>query len=322
MPRNIPKNQTENLQQLQFAEQIPDSFKGTRLDAVLAKMFPDFSRARLQKWIQSGEITIDGKVMRPRDLVAGGEQVLFDVAFQDEVYIQAEAIELNVVYEDEYILVIDKPAGLVVHPGAGNPAGTLANALLHYDATLRAVPRVGIVHRLDKDTSGLLMVAKQLSSHANLVEQLQQRSVTRKYVALVHGEVISGGTIDEPIARHPVDRKRMAVKATGKTAITHYRVEKKYAGYTLLDVNLETGRTHQIRVHMAHLHFPIVGDPVYGRKMNPGNNATLIAIANFPRQALHAASLSVIHPHTQQKLEWSAPLPEDFLQLLAQIEQA
>jgi len=307
-------------QEGQFEERIPDSYKGSRLDAVLAKMFPDFSRARLQKWIQSGDISIDGNVMRPRDLVLGGEHVLFNIVLQDEVDIQAEAIDLNIVFEDEHIVVIDKPAGLVVHPGAGNPAGTLANALLHHDATLRTVPRAGIVHRLDKDTSGLLMVAKTLSSHANLVEQLQQRNVTRKYIALVHGEIISGASIDEPISRHPVDRKRMAVRATGKAAITHYRVQKKYVGYTLLDVKLETGRTHQIRVHMAHIRFPLVGDPVYGKKMNPGKNEKLMTIASFPRQALHAASLSIIHPHTQQELEWSAPLPNDMQQLLAQLE--
>lgn len=310
----------DNKQELQFVEQIPESFKGSRLDAVLAKMFPDYSRARLQKWIQSGDILIDGNIMRPKDLVVGDEQVLFNVVLHDEVDIQAEAIDLDIVFEDEYILVVNKPPGLVVHPGAGNPAGTLANALLHHDATLRAVPRVGIVHRLDKDTSGLMMVAKQLSSHANLVEQLQERSVSRQYLALVHGEVISGATIDEPIGRHPVDRKRMAVKATGKPAITHYRVNKKYAGYTLLNVKLETGRTHQIRVHMSHLRFPVVGDPVYGRKMNPGKNSKLIAIANFPRQALHAASLSIVHPHTLKPLEWTVPLPDDFSLLLDQLE--
>ena len=295
---------------------IPDSCKGLRLDNALVQLFPDYSRARLQKWIKNGDISVDGKSLRPRDIILGGEKVTLQAESIDEVRMKAQAIDLNIVFEDPSIMVINKPVGLITHPGAGNPAGTLANALLHHDPSLRAIPRVGIVHRLDKDTSGLLVVAKKLQSHKYLVEQLQQRTVSRKYIAFVHGEMISGGLIDEPIGRHPVNRKRMAVKPTGKRAATYYRIQKKYKGYTLLEVILGTGRTHQIRVHMSHIRFPIVGDPVYGKKMNPGNNATFIAVANFPRQALHATSISFIHPQTKAQVTYSAALPKDFQELL------
>lgn len=305
----------------QVVEKIPDTYKGSRLDAVLAKMFPEYSRARLQKWIQSGDIKVNGNSMRPRDLVEGGEEILLKVVVQDEVEIQSEDIPLDIVFEDDFILVVNKATGLVVHPGAGNPNGTMANALLHHLPKIRAVPRVGIVHRLDKDTTGLLVVAKDIKSHTDIVEQLQQRAVSRKYIALVHGEMIAGGTIDDSIGRHSVDRKRMAVKPTnGRVAITHYRIRKKYKGFTLLDVSLETGRTHQIRVHLSHRKFPIVGDTVYGRKMNPGKNLALTAAVNFPRQALHAAELSFLHPETKAEVSYSAPLPSDFQELLDVLE--
>lgn len=300
---------------------IPDEFSGLRLDNALAKLFPDYSRARLQKWIKNGDATVNGKNMRPKDAVVGGEEVLLNVELQDEVTLDPEDIALEIIYEDDVLLVVNKPTGLIVHPGAGHPSGTMANALLHHIPEIRSVPRVGIVHRLDKDTTGLLVVAKDLKTHTHLVEQLQQRTVSRKYIALVYGEMIAGGTVDEPIGRHSVDRKRMAVKPSmGRPAITHYRIRKKYKGFTLLNVQLETGRTHQIRVHMAHIKFPIIGDRVYGRKMNAGKNTTLMQLSEFPRQALHAAELSFVHPKTLKQVSFSSPLPQDFQQLIDVLE--
>ncbi len=300
---------------------IPDESSGLRLDNALVKLFPDYSRARLQKWIKNGDALVNGQIMRPKDIVVGGESVLLNVQIMDEVSLDPEAIALDIVYEDDFLIVINKPAGLIVHPGAGNPSGTMANALLHHMPELRSVPRVGIVHRLDKDTTGLLVVAKDLKTHTHLVEQLQKRTVSRKYIALVYGEMISGGTVDEPIGRHSVDRKRMAVKPSmGRPAITHYRIRKKYNGFTLLDVKLETGRTHQIRVHMSHIKFPIIGDLVYGRKMNAGKNSTLQLLSNFPRQALHAAELSFVHPKKLSEVTFSAPLPADFQELIDILE--
>ncbi len=304
----------------QLCSVIPDSFKGLRLDNALVQLFPDYSRARLQKWIRSGDVSVNGKIMRPKDTVLGGEQVILQVELVDEVYLEPEAIDIDIVYEDEFILVINKPANLVVHPGAGNISGTLANALLYYDPSLRSIPRVGIVHRLDKDTTGLMVVAKQLKSHASLVKQLQQRTVSRKYIALVHGEVIAGDSVNAAIGRHPVDRKRMAVTSSGKTAITYYRIRQRYNLCTLLDVQLETGRTHQIRVHMAHIKQPIVGDPVYGRKVKQTNDVNQIALAKFSRQALHAANLSLTHPSSNTTCEWSVSIPDDFQSLLDSLQ--
>ncbi len=300
---------------------IPNESSGLRLDNALVKLFPGYSRAQLQKWIKNGDALVNGKVRRPKDIVVGGESVLLNVQIADEVSLEPEEIELDIVFEDDYLIVINKPAGLIVHPGAGNPSGTLANALLYHIPENRAVPRVGIVHRLDKDTSGLLVVAKDLKTHLHIVEQLQQRTVSRKYIALVVGEMISGGTIDEPLGRHSVDRKRMAIKPSmGRSAITHYRIRKKYKGFTLLDVKLETGRTHQIRVHMAHIKFPIIGDPVYGRKIKAGKNSALLKLANFSRQALHAAELSFIHPNKRSEVAFSASLPPDFQELIDTLE--
>lgn len=248
--------------------------------------------------------------------MTGGERVTLETELVDEVELIPQAIELNVFYEDDSILVINKPAGLIVHPGAGNPSGTLANALLYRYPELRAVPRAGIVHRLDKDTSGLLIVARQLQSHADLAAQLQSGDVGRKYIALVNGEMTTGGSINAAIGRHPVERTRMAVTATGKPAITHYRVRRRYRACTLLDVRLETGRTHQIRVHMAHRRFPLVGDPVYGKKIKASGNVNAVKLSAFPRQALHAENLSLVHPRDGRPCEWSAPLPSDFQELL------
>lgn len=300
---------------------IPDSFKGLRLDSALVQLFPDYSRARLQKWIRNGDVSVDGKILKPKDIVAGGEKIKLQVELVDEVNIQPQDIDLNVVYEDASILVVNKPPNLVVHPGAGNASDTLANALLYYDSNLRSIPRVGIVHRLDKDTSGLMVVARQLKSHASLVEQLQARTVSRKYIALIHGEMIAGGTVNAAIGRHPVDRKRMAVVSSGKPAVTHYRIRQRYRLCTLLDVQLETGRTHQIRVHMAHLKFPIVGDPVYGKKIKTSNDTNYVHMANFPRQALHAASLTITHPDSNELREWDVPLPDDFQDLVNSLEK-
>ncbi|MEJ2114988.1 MAG: 23S rRNA pseudouridine(1911/1915/1917) synthase RluD [Gammaproteobacteria bacterium] len=300
---------------------IPDESSGLRLDNALVKLFPDYSRARLQKWIKNGDALVNGQVRRPKDVVEGGESVLLNVQIVDEVSLEPEDMELDIVFEDEFIIVVNKPAGLIVHPGAGNPSGTMANALLHHVPGIQIVPRVGIVHRLDKDTTGLLVVAKDLKTHTHIVEQIKQRTVSRKYIALVIGEMISGGTIDEPIGRHSVDRKRMAIKPSmGRPATTHFRIRKKYKGFTLLDVKLETGRTHQIRVHMAHIKFPIIGDMVYGRKINMGKNSALLKLENFSRQALHAAELSFIHPDKQSEVTFTAPLPSDFQVLIDTLE--
>ncbi|MEM7402365.1 MAG: 23S rRNA pseudouridine(1911/1915/1917) synthase RluD [Pseudomonadota bacterium] len=300
-----------------LATVIPEEYRGLRLDHALAKIYPEYSRARLQKWIKSGEIKIDGQVLRPKDRVHGGENIEVDVVFEDEVLLEPENIPLNILYQDDQIIIVNKPADFVVHPGAGNANGTMANALLHHFQELRVVPRVGIVHRLDKDTTGLLVVARENKAHTNLVEQLQQRTVSRKYIALVHGEFISGGTYDDPIGRHSVDRKKMAVKPSiGREAITYYRIRNKFNGFTLLDVNLETGRTHQIRVHMAHHQHPIVGDRIYGRKINASKKKILSLLAAFPRQALHAEQLSFKHPATNKEVSFHAPIPSDFQELI------
>ncbi|MCY3803386.1 MAG: 23S rRNA pseudouridine(1911/1915/1917) synthase RluD [Gammaproteobacteria bacterium] len=300
----------------QLSTVIPASLAGLRLDAALSRIFPEYSRTRLQECIRSHEVLVNGRASRPRDIVSGGERIEGRVRLHEESPLLPEEIDLEIVYEDRSLLVINKPAGLVVHPGAGNPAGTLANALLHHDPGLSAIPRAGIVHRLDKDTSGLLLIARQLQSHRALVEMLQQRRVSRRYAVLVHGQVIAGGTVDAPVGRHPVDRKKMAVRSGGKPAITHYRVSQRLGPCTLLEARLETGRTHQIRVHMAHLGFPVVGDPVYGRKIRAGGDCASRALAGFPRQALHASHLELTHPEAAKTCKWSAPLPQDFRQLL------
>ncbi len=290
-----------------------------RLDQALAQMFPDFSRARLQQWVRAGAVRVDDRVLKPRDAVRGGEQVVIRARLEEEPDCTPEPIALDVVHEDEWLLVINKPAGLVVHPAAGNWAGTLQNALLHRLSELAAVPRAGIVHRLDKDTSGLLVVARTLSAHKALVEQLQARTLKREYLAVVQGVMTAGGTVDAPIGRHPSDRKRMAVVASGKEAVSHYRVLERFAHHTLIRVQLETGRTHQIRVHMAHLRYPLVGDPVYGGRLRlpaGASPALTEALRGFRRQALHAKGLGLLHPGTGNFREWEAPLPADMAQLV------
>ncbi|WWF00863.1 23S rRNA pseudouridine(1911/1915/1917) synthase RluD [Methylococcus capsulatus] len=299
--------------------EIPHDLAGLRLDQAMAVLFPDFSRARLQTWIKDGHALLDGVQVAPRQKLLGGERVELRAEAEAAVECEAEAIPLAVVHADESIFVIDKPAGLVVHPAAGHPAGTLQNALLNLDPTLAAIPRCGIVHRLDKDTSGLLVVARTLEAHKSLVDQLKDHSVNREYLALVHGTVTAGGTVDEPIGRHPTDRKRFAVRPDGKESVTHYRVEERFPHHTLLRVRLETGRTHQIRVHMAHRHLPLVGDPVYGgrARIPAGADPALIeSLRGFRRQALHAARLGLIHPEKGGEMAWESPLPADFDALL------
>lgn len=291
-----------------------------RLDQLLASVWPDFSRSRLAAWIKSGQITVNGAPVKPRHFVMADDQVVLvaeQVAHSETL--KPEAMDLEVLYQDDSVFVINKPAGLVVHPGSGNPDGTLANALLHLDPALEALPRAGLVHRLDKDTTGCLLVARTLEAHHRLVAMLKDRDIKRRYLALVWGQVLSGGTIDEPMGRHPTDRRKQVVRRDGREAVTHYRLNKHLASSTLLDVELDTGRTHQIRVHMAHIGYPIVGDPVYGRGgspkgLTPEQREAWLA---FRRQALHAVALACPHPVEPDTLiEATAPLPEDLAALL------
>jgi len=304
--------------------QVPEALAGRRLDQVLAELFPDFSRSRLQQWVKSGCVEVDGQRLRPRDKLHGGERIVLTAQLVQETAFEPEPIPLDIVYEDEALLVINKPAGLVVHPAAGNWQGTLLNALLHHVPALAQVPRAGIVHRLDKDTTGLLVVAKTLEAQTSLVEQLQARSFTREYDAVVNGVLTGGGTVNAPIARHPVDRKRMAVVRSGKPAVTHYRVAERFRAHTHIKVQLETGRTHQIRVHMAHQRYPLVGDPVYGGRLRipPASGEALMQmLRGFPRQALHASRLGLVHPQSGEYMEWQAPLPGDMQALLAVLRE-
>ena len=299
---------------------IPEELSGARVDQALAQIFPQYSRSRLTQWIKQGKVTVDGLVPKPKDAVLGGEHVEVVADSMPEAQtVAAEPIPLDIVYEDEALIVINKPPGLVVHPAAGNWDGTLQNALLHHAPELAGVPRAGIVHRLDKETSGLMVVARTLPAHKSLVEQLQARSVSREYLALVQGNVVAGGTVEGNIGRHPVDRKRMAVVDGGKPAITHYRVEARFAYHTLLRVKLETGRTHQIRVHMAHIRHPIIGDPVYGGRLRipAGASDTLqLALRGFRRQALHATRLQLEHPVSGELVTWEAHMPADMQALV------
>ncbi|MCU7798935.1 MAG: 23S rRNA pseudouridine(1911/1915/1917) synthase RluD [gamma proteobacterium symbiont of Lucinoma myriamae] len=294
---------------------------GQRLDQIAAILLPEYSRSRLQQWIKQGKILLNGKLCKPKTKVIGGETLLVTIEEEQQGEWLAENIPLNIIFEDDSILVINKPVGLVVHPAVGNYTGTLLNALLYHCPELINVPRAGIVHRLDKDTSGLLVVAKTLTAQTNLVKQLQKRAFDREYEAIVMGEMISGGTIDEPIGRHPVNRVKMAVMKNpnqGKEAITHYRIKERYRGYTRLQVKLETGRTHQIRVHMAYLTFPLVGDQVYAGclRLPPDCDDSLKHfLNNFKRQALHARKLGLEHPQTKQWQEWEVAPPEDMSEL-------
>ena len=306
-------------QEINLKSEITATQTGQRLDQTLADLFPDYSRTRIKEWILDGSVTIDGNVSnKPREKVLEGQEIEVGATLVEETTAKAQAIDLDIVYEDDHILVINKQAGLVVHPGAGNQDGTLMNALLHHCPGIELVPRAGIVHRLDKDTTGLMVVAKTVEAQTHLVSALQAREITREYEAIVMGSLISGGTIDEPIDRHPTKRTHMAVVHGGKPAMTHFRVAEKFRAHTRLRLRLESGRTHQIRVHMAHLGHTLVGDPVYGGRPRPPKAAApdfFDIYMSFKRQALHAIRLELAHPYTCEIMSWQAPVPEDMVTL-------
>jgi len=302
---------------------LPEAAAGLRLDQALARALPQYSRARLQGWIEAGAVLVEGRRLRAKNKVLGGERVEVAARLEADERVAPEAQPLAVVHQDRALLVIDKPAGMVVHPGAGNSSRTLQNALLALDPKLALVPRAGLVHRLDKDTSGLLVVARTPEAHSRLVAALAEREIERIYLAICKGAMTGGGTIDAAIGRHRTQRTRMAVRSDGREAVTHYRIAKRYRAHTLVRVQLETGRTHQIRVHLAHIGYPIVGDPVYGgRGRSPAGSSTALtaALNAFPRQALHAARLALTHPMTGRALEWEAPLPDDMARLLLALD--
>lgn len=302
---------------------IPVDHAGQRLDQVLAVLLSEFSRTRLKNWIEKGLVLVDHKQWRPRDVVLGGEKVIVTPVMEVDERVRAEAIELNIVHQDKHLLVVNKPAGLVVHPGAGNPAGTLQNALLHFDKKLAELPRAGLVHRIDKDTSGLLVVARTLAAHTALTEMIEGHEVQRHYEAVCVGVMTAGGTVDAPIGRHPVDRVKMSIRSNGREAVTHYRVIKRYRAHTHVKLQLETGRTHQIRVHLAHISYPLVGDVIYGKRLLiPKGASEKVAdtLRGFHRQALHAAQLEFTHPITKKAVHCKAPLPLDFKQLIKALD--
>ena len=312
-----PKFQTHRLE-------FPPELAGRRLDQALAALLPQYSRTRIQRWIEEGAVRVNGLAPRARDVVVGGEAATVEARQVDETTVAAEKLPLDIVHQDAAIIVINKPPGVVVHPGAGNREHTLQNALLAHDPKLRRVPRAGLVHRIDKDTSGLLVVARTLESQGALVAALAAHDVEREYLALCTGAMTGGGTIDEPIGRHRTQRIKMAVRSDGRAAVTHYRIERRFRAHTLARVRLETGRTHQIRVHLAHVGYPIVGDPVYGGRRRIPAGATpqlLAALEGFRRQALHAARLEFVHPKSGKSVSYEAPLPDDFGKLLATLER-
>lgn len=303
-----------------FTETVPYKLAGLRLDQVLAELFSDYSRSKLQTWIKAGRVEVnDIAMVSPKARLDGGEEITLEAEAEVVIESSPEPISLDIVFEDDSLLIVNKPAGLVVHPAIGNWHGTLLNALLNHDAILETLPRAGIVHRLDKETSGLLMIAKTLQAHNSLTQQLQEREITREYLAVTRGRMTAGGTIDEPIGRHPTDRKRYTVRESGRFAVTHYRVVQRFAHHTLVQLMLETGRTHQIRVHMAHIRYPLLGDPVYGGRfqMPPNCGAELEKeLRGFKRQALHAVKLGLQHPVTDEYCEWEQPLPDDMVRLI------
>ena len=298
---------------------IPEELAGLRLDQALARMFPEYSRSRLKEWLLDGAIRVEGGPTRPKDAVSGGERVDLEPRAEAEVEALPEPMDLDIVHEDDAVLVVNKPAGLVVHPGAGNPSGTLMNGLLHHSARLEEVPRAGIIHRIDKDTSGLLLIARTLPAHTALVRQLAEREIAREYLAICCGVLTGGGTIDEPIGRHPVDRTRMSVQQGGRHAVTHFTVVKRFRAHSYIRVRLETGRTHQIRVHFAWRRNPLVGDPVYGGRLAlpaGASDALVESLRGFRRQALHATRLAFTHPSTGAGIELEVPPPGDFASLI------
>lgn len=309
---------------------VSDDHSGKRLDQVATMLFGDYSRARIQEWIKTSAITVNGESWRPKSKLLGGETLLLSVTLEDEERWKAQEIDICEVYSDEHIIIINKPAGLVVHPGAGMPDGTLLNGLLYHYPELALIPRAGIVHRLDKDTTGLMVVARSLMAHTSLVQQLQDRSLGREYEAVVMGELTGGGIVDKPIGRHPTQRIKMAVlergpgALAGKEAVTHYRLLKRFSGYTHIACQLETGRTHQIRVHLSHIKHPLLGDPVYlARQRWVSGTVDLLkdVLKAFNRQALHARRLTLEHPYSGDTLVWEADLPEDMQLLLAALSE-
>ncbi|ATG14790.1 MULTISPECIES: 23S rRNA pseudouridine(1911/1915/1917) synthase RluD [Providencia] len=307
-------------QQVQLSATIAESQLGQRLDQALAELFPDYSRSRIKEWILDDRVQVNGKVInKAKEKVLGGEQISIDALIEEDTRWEPQDIPLDVVYEDEDILIINKPRDLVVHPGAGNPDGTILNALLYRYPEIADVPRAGIVHRLDKDTTGLMVVAKTVPAQTHLVEALQRREITREYEAVAVGRMTAGGMVEEPISRHPTKRTHMAVHPMGKPAVTHYRVMEHFRAHTRLRLRLETGRTHQIRVHMAHINHPLIGDQLYGGRPRPLKGATeefLEVMRKFDRQALHATMLRLYHPITGIQMEWHAPLPDDMVELI------
>lgn len=316
---------TESLNTIQLEATTEAAHFGLRLDQVLADLFPEYSRSKLKTWIQDGCVAVNGEVITiPRHKMQMEERVTVQAEMDVQVTSEAQDIALDIVYEDEHILVINKPADLVVHPGAGNPSGTVLNALLNHVPNIDKVPRAGIVHRLDKDTTGLMVVAKTIPAQTHLVDQLQRREMSREYEAVALGTMVAGGIVDAPIGRHATKRTHMAVREMGKPAVTHYRVIEKFRAYTHLRLKLETGRTHQIRVHMAHIKHPLLGDQVYGGRPRLPKGASddfIAALRGFQRQALHAAQLSLFHPETEEWMTWKAPLPQDMQDLLKAVKQ-
>ncbi len=311
--------------QISLSQRIPVHSAGLRLDQAAVELFPDYSRGRLQQWIKQGELTIDGKRAKPSARVNGGENLRIEAQLIAEGEVEPQDIPLDIIFEDEHLLVLNKPVGLVVHPAAGNWDGTLQNGLLHYDPELDSLPRSGIVHRLDKDTSGVMVVARSLKAHASLVDQLQTRSMSRVYEAVVKGEIPPAGTIDASIDRNPRDRKKMAVIKGGKSAISHYKLKQRLPGTSHVEVSLESGRTHQIRVHLTHIGYPIVGDHLYGKgpiKQKGLPAEAIEAINGFPRQALHARTLRLIHPESGEECDFHAPLAEDVYGLIETLKKA
>lgn len=307
-------------QQVQLSATVAESQLGQRLDQALAELFPDYSRSRIKEWILEDKVTVNGKTInKPKEKVLGGELVEIDAQIEEDARWAPQEIPLDIVYEDNDILVINKPRGLVVHPGAGNPDGTVLNALLYYYPEIMDVPRAGIVHRLDKDTTGLMVVAKTVPAQTRLVEALQAREITREYEAVAIGNMTAGGRVDEPISRHSTKRTHMAVHPMGKPATTHYRIMEHFRAHTRLRLRLETGRTHQIRVHMSHINHPLVGDQLYGGRPRPPRGASdsfISILRGFDRQALHATMLRLYHPISGIQMEWHAALPEDMVELI------
>jgi 23S rRNA pseudouridine1911/1915/1917 synthase len=307
-----PKFQTHRVE-------FPPEFAGKRLDQALAALLPQYSRSRIQRWIEEGAVQVNGLPVKSRDPVTGGEAATVEARLPPETGVKAEKLPLDIVFQDATLIVINKPPGVVVHPGAGNPGKTLQNALLAHDAKLKRVPRAGLVHRIDKDTSGLLVVARTMEAQTALVAELAEHEIGREYLALCTGAMTGGGTVDKPIDRHRSHRLKFAVRNDGRHAVTHYRIEKRFRQHTLARVHLETGRTHQIRVHMEHVGYPVVGDPLYGgRKRFPKGASPELreALEKFGRQALHAAKLTLTHPKTGKRVSFEAPLPEDMTSLL------